>query len=99
MDNKVYANIEESTYFTDMYGYRLYFSSKVYMNKFKNRIEKYIKDERIKLKNKYKVSNITNNFLVLSLYIKIETRGFRVYLTCDGRCGRRLKYEEVIKNE
>lgn len=94
--SRVFANIDESSYFVDLYGYRFYFSSLVYLEKFKKRIFEYIKDESIKLKNKYKVNFNNKEYLTLSLYRKIETRGFRIYLLENGEEHYKLKLNEVF---
>lgn len=87
---KVFANINESNYYYDCYGYRFYFSSKIYLEKFKNRLNEYIENEKIKLKNRYKVDIVSNSSLVIAFYCKLETRGFRVYILKDGKEIERL---------
>lgn len=88
---EVFQNIEESPYFIDKYGFRFYFSSKVYLEKFKNRLDNFIEIEKIKLKNRYKYEIFSLNKLVVAFYCKIESRGFRVYLLKDGKEIERLK--------
>lgn len=79
----VYNNINESPYYFDYYNFRFYFSSAFYRRNFANRVEAYVKEERYKLINRYKIINsrfldVINEVLYISLYKKIEKRGFRV---------------------
>lgn len=82
-DKIVYNNINESPYFFDYKNYRFYFSSAFYRRNFKNKIESYVREEKYKLMNRYKIINpifidVINEVLYISLYKKIEKRGFRV---------------------
>ena len=83
VDKIVYNNINESPYYFDYYNYRFYFSSAFYRRNFKNKIEDYVREEKYKLINRYKIINscfldVINEVLYISLYKKIEKRGFRV---------------------
>lgn len=76
---QVYNVIEDSIYYTDRKGLRFYFSSEFNKQRFLNSLEEYIKNENRKLTNRYKVSIDLVQYMALSLYKKIEKRGFRVY--------------------
>lgn len=74
----VYNNIYESDYLFEYSNIKFYFSSKFYLEKFEREYIKFIKDETIKLKNKFKCHIICDEMILLLLYKKIEKRGFRV---------------------
>ena len=79
MQSKVCQNIMESEYKSSFGGFIFYFTSEFYKNKFENEIENYIEIEEIKIRNKYKVDLSLSLYLAISLYKKIEKRGFRVF--------------------
>ena len=70
----VYLNLDESTYKVKKFGLIFYFSSKFYMEKFKENVEKYVETENIKLANKTKLIINFNQLFSISLYQKIEKR-------------------------
>lgn len=74
----VYLDIFESDYYYDLDGVRYYFSSQLYLNKFKNNVINYVNENSIKLKLRYKINLNFDLFLTLSYYRKVEKRGFRV---------------------
>lgn len=74
----VYLDIFESDYYYDLDGVRYYFSSKLYLNKFKDNVMNYVNENSIKLKLRYKINLNFDLFLTLSYYRKVEKRGFRV---------------------
>lgn len=76
----IYLNIEESTYKISKYGLTFYFSSKFYMEKFEENVEKYVETESLKLKNKYLTDCYFEKYLAVSYYRKIEKRGFKIEL-------------------
>ena len=81
----VFQNIEESTINYKFENYTFYFSSEFYKRNFRLRIEDFIKEETYKLKNRYQIKNkifLENlkEVLIISLYKRIEKRGFRIYL-------------------
>lgn len=80
----VYQNIEESPINFKYDNYVFYFSSDFYKRNFKLKIDSFIKEETFKLRNRYQIKN--ENFfkelkeiLIISLYKRIEKRGFRIY--------------------
>lgn len=74
----VYLDIFESDYYYDLDGVRYYFSSQLYLNKFKENVINYVNENSIKLKLRYKININFDLFLTLSYYRKVEKRGFRV---------------------
>lgn len=79
MANLVYQNIEETQYKITFLGLTFYFSSMVYLQKFKKGLQDYIKLEKIKNYNKYGINLIPDEFFAIAFYRKLEKRGFRVY--------------------
>lgn len=75
---KIYYNIYDSDYVVEYREFKFYFSSLLYMKKFKNELKDYINDESFKIKNKYMFYLESDEYLALSYYKKIEKRGFYV---------------------
>lgn len=75
----IYLNINESDYFFKHKGLIFYFSSEFYKKKFIDEIESYISTETLKLQGKYNMNINFDLLFMISLYKKIEKRGFRVY--------------------
>ena len=80
---KVYKNIEDSDYVFDFQRFTFYFSSKFYIEKFKKELDNYIDIEQKRLIKRYDTILDSSEYLALSLYKKIEKRGFRVYFKND----------------
>lgn len=76
---KVYKNIEDSDYVFNFQRFTFYFSSKFYIEKFKKELDNYIDIEYKRLIKRYDLILDSSEYLALSLYKKIEKRGFRVY--------------------
>jgi YHS domain-containing protein len=76
--NKIELNLKESKYQYEFKNFIFYFSSLLYLDKFKKNLDEYIVLETIKIKNKYKLHVDFSLFLAVALYKKIEKRGFRV---------------------
>ena len=76
---KVFYDLNESEYKLDYKRFTFVFSSKFYIDKFKKEIDNFINIEDKKIYSKYKVILDTEEYLALSLYKKIEKRGFKVY--------------------
>lgn len=80
--NGVYiGNLKESeyTYVDTELGYVFYFSSKLYLEKFKKVIDEYIERETLKLFTKYNLFIDLKPCLLIAMYRKIEKRGFCVF--------------------
>lgn len=76
--NGIYLDFKESEYKINYNGLIYYFSSELYMYKFKNNVKQFIIEETAKIKAKYKINIYLDTMLTLSFYKKIEKRGFRV---------------------
>lgn len=93
--NGIYNNLDESEYKIEIENFIFYFSSKMYLEKFIKGKEEYIKEESLKINNKYNVESRFNIMLLLSLYKKIEKRGFKIF---DKVLNREIKEKEVIRD-
>lgn len=74
----IYNNLSESTYNYVYNGVKYYFSSKVYMEKFINRLEAFIDEEVDKMQVKFKTKVFADNVFAIKLYTLIEKRGFLI---------------------
>lgn len=83
--NKVCLNINESEYKSSFGGFNFYFSSNFYKEKFEREVQKYVEEEELKINNKYKTQINVGLYLAISLYRKIEKRGFRVFDNLNKR--------------
>lgn len=92
MRKLIYNDIKESKYFYDYDVLRFYFSSEFYRDKFKEKVIHYIIDERNKLSIRYKCILQCDDMLALTLYKKIEKRGFRV----ENNQSRKILNEHYI---
>lgn len=80
---KVYKDIYSSDYEFNFQRFTFYFSSKFYIEKFKKELDNYIDIETTKLVKRHDLILDASEYLALSLYKKIEKRGFRVYFKYD----------------
>lgn len=71
-------NIKESKYIYETDGLKLFFSSIFNLNRFKLNYEDYIKEETIKISNKFGLKLDMRKLLIVALYKKIEKRGFYI---------------------
>lgn len=76
----IYYNLNDSDYklYLKENDLTFYFSSEFYKNKFLEIYKDYLITENLKLCVKYECKIEASNMLLLKLYQKIETRGFRV---------------------
>lgn len=72
-------NLNESEYYFEYKGLIFYFSSEFYKKKFVYNIQNYIENETFKLQVKYNVNINFDILFMISLYKKIEKRGFRIF--------------------
>lgn len=104
MSNTVYYELDDSPFFLRLNNFMFYFSSKFYKDKFTDEYEEYIRNETLKLNLRYKMIVYADEMLLLSLYKKIEKRGFKVkyngvdlekdyYIDCELN----KDYSEVVK--
>lgn len=75
---KIYYDLTESTYRLDYKRFTFYFSSKFYIDKYKKELDNFVNIEDKKIYSRYRVVLECTEYLALSLYKKIEKRGFRV---------------------
>lgn len=75
----IYLDIKESTIWYKVGKYKFYFSSNYYRRKFINSVENLIKVEKRKLELRFHIDILDEDFLLLYVYSKIETRGFYIY--------------------
>lgn len=77
-ENGIELDLKESNYTAEFGSYIFYFSSVNYRDKFLERLKPFILVETIKFKNKYGINLNIQEVFAISLYKKIEKRGFRV---------------------
>lgn len=75
----VYLDLKESKFIFKYDKLKFVFSSKIYLDKFKNNYISYLRDETNKLHINYKGIVYADDVLLLKLYKIIEKRGFLVY--------------------
>lgn len=76
--NGIELDLRKTKYSYEFGEYIFYFSSKLYLKKFKEGVLNYIILENTKITNKYKIKINVTSYLSVSFYKKIEKRGFRV---------------------
>lgn len=75
----IYYDLQKSDYKVDYLKYTFYFSSELYMNKFKEKLLYTVYTEFNKLNAKYNGFIINSKLLIaITLYKRIEKRGFRI---------------------
>lgn len=79
--NGVELNLKESEYNIKIFNWNFYFSSALYLNKFKEQVFQFVEMESLKFNNKYKVKFDLKLYFAIVLYKRIEKRGF--YITSD----------------
>lgn len=95
--NGIELNIKESKFNFTINNIKFYFSSELYMNKFKNEYKIFIDMETIKLKNKYRINIKADLMLLISFYKKIEKRGFYIKnLENNEEINDNINFEVVI---
>jgi len=92
----IYYDLTESEYIYKLKDYKFYFSSSLYMNKFINGVNNYVKIEKLKMKQRLKVDFDITEILCISYYKKIEKRGF--YITYKGKRIHLKNFLPVNKN-
>lgn len=80
----VYQNIDDSPYYLEIENFTFYFSSAFYLRNFKLKLPGYLREEEYKMRNRYKIVNskffdLLKEVLMISLYKKIEKRGFKIF--------------------
>ena len=96
--NGIYLDLKESDYKLNYNGLIYYFSSELYMNKFKNNVKQFIVEETAKLKTKYKINIYFDTMLTIAYYKKIEKRGFRIVYKINEK-ETELTEEVILANQ
>lgn len=78
MANVAVNDLTKTPYKITYNDYDLHFSTPFHKKKFICNVEDYVKNETLKLINRYKVNIELKDYFVLSYYIKCESRGFYV---------------------
>lgn len=95
--NGIYLDLKESKYEAVKNGLIFYFSSENYLNKFLENVSEYIKEETIKIQNKYNIEGNFEKLLVISYYKKIEKRGFYIIDEKGQEVNKDIKIKCTIK--
>lgn len=96
--NGIYLDLKESDYKLNYNGLIYYFSSELYMNKFKNNVKQFIVEETAKLRTKYKINIYFDTMLRIAYYKKIEKRGFRIVYKINEK-ETELSEEVLLANQ
>lgn len=96
--NGIYLDLKESEYKLNYKGLIYYFSSELYMNKFKNNVKQFIEEETAKLRTKYKINIYFDTMLTIAYYKKIEKRGFRIVYKINEK-ETELSEEVLLANQ
>lgn len=91
--NHVYQDITKSDITFEVDDIKFYFSSLFNRERFKKRYEDYLNEEENKVMIKYKLPINMKKYLLLSLYHKIEIRGFLIEI---GE--KLLKKDDIVIN-
>lgn len=92
----IYLDLKESEYKLILGGLEFYFSSELYMQKFKKLVVNFMNEETTKLKIRYNVNINLDLFFAISLYKRIEKRGFRIY---DRNIEKEIKSDVLFINK
>ena len=84
MAAKVYNDIKDSNYYIELDKIKIYFSSEFNKERFLKGYEEFVKEENLKIQNKYGINIQANYYLLFSYYHKIEKRGFRIVNKLTG---------------
>lgn len=100
----IYYNIDESDIKLEYKNLEFYFSSDLNASRFKTKILDFIALENHKLKAKYNIEIDLSDMLMISYYMKIEKRGFRVYkkklnIVNNELCLIKINKDDIIKSK
>lgn len=74
----VFYDLKDSNYIYLGDNVAFYFSSNLYLKKFTLKLDEFIKNEKMKFLVNYKININADLLFMITLYRKIEKRGFRV---------------------
>ena len=80
METIVYKDVYKSSFKDDYAGICFHFSSLFNYRRFRSGITDYIKEEELKIRNKYQLEIDMKKYLAIAYYKKIEKRGFYVLI-------------------
>ena len=75
---KVYYDIEKTPFVFVYLAYKFYFTSQFNLQRYKETVSQYIKEENLKNQSKYKVNIDFSIMLAMAYYLKIEKRAHKV---------------------
>lgn len=93
----IYYNLDESHIKFKYNQFTFYFSSEFYYKKFKKLYPNYIKTETEKLRIKYKSNFVFDEMLLISLYQKIEKRGFKIQYNNEDLKNYYIENQIIVK--
>ena len=99
VSKNIYYNIEESDITLEYHNLIFYFSSDLNAKKFKTRVLDFIDTENYKLKCRYNVEIDLGDMLLISYYMKIEKRGFKVLKRELNIASNELYLIKITKND
>lgn len=73
-----YSTLDSEEYYFIYEDLKFYFSSLYNLNRFKEKLSSYLYEENSKINNRYKVKIDLTIYLMLSLYQRIEKRGYKI---------------------
>lgn len=71
-------DFKESKFIVKFSGMTFYFSSELYMKKFRENVGNYVITENLKFQGRYGVNVQFKKLFAISYYKKVEKRGFRI---------------------
>lgn len=89
----IYLDINDSDYIVSVNDYNFYFSSEFYRDKFLTIKENYVELENKKLKTRLNVNVDFNLIFLISLYKKIEKRGFKII---NNKTNKEIKANDIF---
>lgn len=78
--NGIFYDLSISDYIYRTERITFYFSSELYLNKFRENKEKHLRAIEQQLTNKFKFTVRFDDAALIQLYMKIEKRGFRILI-------------------
>lgn len=94
--NGIELDLKNSKYIYKKGNFSFYFSSEFYLKKFKEEVKEFVPFENQKIVAKYGIEINLCLFLMISLYKKIEKRGFLV--TNNEQKIDNVKFNTILQN-
>lgn len=96
MKSNVCYNLNKSNYYTQYSSYKFYFSSQFNKNRFDKQVQDFVTNENCKLKSRYNCEINAEIMLAISLYRKLEKRGFYILNGCNLPLSKNYTIEMVV---